>query len=43
VPISMSKRAGHYDAAFTQKTRVHARPEDLHWSTAALARIHKIA
>ena len=44
VPISIvSKWEGHYDAAFTQKTYVHARPDDLHRGTAAPRRIHKIA
>ena len=44
VPISIiSKWAGHYDSAFTQKTYVHASEEDLQRSQAALARIHKIA
>jgi integrase len=43
-PISIISRwAGHYDTAFTQRTYVHARPEDLRRGTAALARIHKIA
>jgi integrase len=44
VPISIvSKWAGHYDSAFTQKTYVHASDKDLHQGRAALARIHKIA
>lgn len=44
VPISIvSKWAGHYDSAFTQKTYVHASDEDLRQGRAALARIHKIA
>ena len=44
VPISIvSKWAGHYDAAFTQKTYVHASTEDLAKGRTALARIHKIA
>ena len=44
VPISIiSKWAGHYDSAFTQKTYVHASDEDLQRGQAALARIHKIA
>jgi len=43
VPISIiSKWAGHYDPAFTQKTYVHASEEDLQRGQAALARIHKI-
>jgi len=42
-PISIiSKWAGHYDSAFTQKTYVHATEEDLQTGQAALARIHKI-
>jgi len=44
VPISIvSKWAGHYDAAFTQRTYVHASSPDLHQGRRALARIHKIA
>jgi hypothetical protein len=44
VPISIiSKWAGHYDSAFTQKTYVHASEEDLQRGQAAPARIHKIA
>ena len=44
VPISIvSKWAGHYDSAFTQKTYVHATDQDLERGSAALARIHKIA
>jgi integrase len=44
VPISIvSKWAGHYDSAFTQKTYVHASDEDLQRGSAALAKIHKIA
>jgi Phage integrase family len=44
VPISIvSKWAGHYDSAFTQKTYVHASDEDLQRGRAALAKIHKIA
>ncbi|HXT93840.1 MAG TPA: hypothetical protein VN714_31815 [Trebonia sp.] len=39
----ISKWAGHYDSAFTQKTYVHASKEDLQRGQAALARIHKIA
>jgi len=43
VPISIiSKWAGHYDSAFTQKTYIHATEEDLQRGRAALARIHKI-
>jgi hypothetical protein len=43
VPISIvSKRAGHCDSAFTQKTYVHASDEDLQRGQATLARIHKI-
>jgi len=44
VPISIvSKWAGHYDAAFTQHTYVHASEPDLEQGRKALARIHKIA
>ena len=44
VPISIvSKWAGHYDAAFTMKTYVHATDEDLKQGNETLARIHKIA
>jgi hypothetical protein len=44
VPISIiSKWAGHYDSAFTQKTYVHASDDDLQRGQAALAKIHKIA
>jgi integrase len=44
VPISIvNKWAGHYDAAFTQKTYVHANDDDLQQGRTALARIHKIA
>jgi integrase len=44
LPISIiSKWAGHYDSAFTQKTYVHASGEDLQRGHAALAKIHKIA
>jgi integrase len=44
VPISIvSKWAGHYDAAFTMKTYVHASDEDLKQGAETLARIHKIA
>ncbi len=44
VPISIvSKWAGHYDSAFTQKTYVHASNEDLQRGRSALAKIHKIA
>jgi hypothetical protein len=43
VPISIiSKWAGHYDSAFTQKT-YHASEEDLQRGQAALAKVHKIA
>ena len=41
--LIISKWAGHYDSAFTQKTYVHASTEDLQRGQAALARIHKIA
>ncbi len=44
VPISViSKWAGHYDAAFTMRTYVHASDDDLMEGTKTLARIHKIA
>jgi integrase len=44
VPISIiSKWAGHYDAAFTMKTYVHASDEDPKQGAETLARIHKIA
>lgn len=44
VPISViSKWAGHYDSAFTQKTYVHASDEDLKTGSDALARIYKIS
>jgi integrase len=43
VPISIvSKWAGHYDAAFTQRTYVHASTEDLSQGRKVLAGIHKI-
>jgi integrase len=44
VPISViSKWAGHYDSAFTQKTYVHAESEDLAKGARSLAKIYKIA
>jgi integrase len=44
IPISIvSKWAGHYDAAFTMKTYVHASDDDLRQGQQALAKIHKIA
>jgi integrase len=44
VPISViSKWAGHYDAAFTMRTYVHASDDDLRQGTRTLAQIHKIA
>jgi len=44
VPISIvSKWVGHYDAAFTQRTYVHASTDDLEQGRKALARIHRIA
>lgn len=44
VPISViSKWAGHYDSAFTQKTYVHARNDDLVQGAEKLATIYKIA
>jgi integrase len=42
-PPIVSKWAGHYDAAFTQRTYVHASDDDLEQGRRALARIHKIA
>jgi hypothetical protein len=43
VPISIvSKWAGHFDAAFTTRTYVHAGDDDLKRGRQALARIHKI-
>ena len=44
VPISIvSKWAGHYDAAFTMRTYVHASDDELEQGRQALAKIHKIA
>jgi integrase len=44
VPISIISRwAGHYDAAFTMKTYVHASDDDLQEGTRTLAKLHKIA
>lgn len=44
VPISViSKWAGHYDSAFTQKTYVHAEDDDLATGAEKLAEIYKIA
>ena len=44
MPISIVSRwAGHYDAAFTMKTYVHASDDDLAQGRQALAKIHKIA
>jgi integrase len=44
VPISIvSKWAGHYDAAFTMRTYIHASDDDLKQGRNALAKIHKIA
>src|SRR5580658_6540628 len=44
VPISViSKWAGHYDAAFTMKTYVHASDDDLKAGVRSLAKLHKIA
>jgi integrase len=44
VPISViSKWAGHYDAAFTMKTYMHATEEDLKAGVRSLAKLHKIA
>jgi integrase len=43
VPISViSKWAGHFDSAFTQKTYVHAQDEDLAQGAEKLATIYKI-
>ena len=43
VPISIvSEWAGHNDAAFTQRTYVHASNLDLEQARRALARIHEI-
>lgn len=40
VPISIiSKWAGHYDSAFTQKTYVHASDEDLQRGQAAPSKL----
>jgi hypothetical protein len=39
----VSRWAGHYDAAFTMKTYVHATDDDLRQGTKTLARIHEIA
>ena len=39
----VSKWVGHHDAAFTQRTYVHASDGDLEQGRRALARIHKIA
>jgi integrase len=44
VPISViSKWAGHYDSAFTQKTYVHAGDDDLAQGAEKLAKIYEIA
>jgi integrase len=44
VPSSViSKWAGHYDSAFTQKTYVHAGDENLAQGAEKLAKIYKIA
>ena len=44
VPISIvSKWAGHYDAAFTMRTYIHASDDDLKQGRQALAKIQKIA
>ncbi|GAA1711057.1 site-specific integrase [Kribbella yunnanensis] len=43
IPISIiSKWAGHYDAAFTMKTYVHASDDDLKEGAKALAKLHAI-
>jgi hypothetical protein len=39
----VSKWAGHYDTAFTQRTYVHADTPDLEQGRRAPARIHKTA
>ena len=42
VPISVISRwAGHFDSAFTQKTYVHAVEEDLEMGRDGLAQIHQ--
>jgi integrase len=41
--LIISKWAGHYDAAFTMRTYVHASDADLKEGTRTLARLHKIA
>ncbi|MFI0406487.1 tyrosine-type recombinase/integrase [Actinomadura sp. 3N508] len=44
VPISViSKWAGHFDSAFTQKTYVHATTEDLQTGAEALGKLYKIS
>ena len=44
MPISILNRwVGLYGTAFTQKTYVYARPDDLRPGTSRPARIHKIA
>lgn len=44
VPSSIVSRwAGHYDAAFTMRTYVHANDDDLAQGRQALANVHKIA
>ena len=44
VPISIvSKWAGHYDAALTMRTYVHASDDDLKQGRQPLAKIHKTA
>jgi len=41
--LIISKWAGYYSSAFTQRTYVHASDDDLQQGQSALARIHKIA
>lgn len=42
VPISViSKWAGHFDSAFTQKTYVHATPQDLQTGAEALGKLYQ--
>ena len=41
--LIISKWAGYYGSAFTQRTYIHASDDDLQQGQSALARIHKIA
>jgi integrase len=44
VPISViSKWAGHFDSAFTQKTYVHATTDDMTASAESLGQIYRLA